>query len=178
MSGYQDSVTSAEGGRGKSSLYDGLSGLCKGGGGGGGGGRGLILPWGYSWETSSPFLCTSSGDIASGESVGWPVSLLASGFSLLSDDVEFSRRTFGKEGGGGGVVCWFPWLLKDCREGGAGSRTRAVLPFVCLAPSSSLILSRFRNFSFSTKKDLGPECGVCAARDGENGVGGEVGDTA
>ena len=50
-----------------------------------------------------------------------------------------------------------PWLLKDFRAGGAGSRTRGVSFFGSLFSSSSLILSKFLNFSFSTKNDFGPE---------------------
>lgn len=45
-------------------------------------------------------------------------------------------------------------LLKDCRGGGAGSRIRGAAIFECFTSSSSLMLSKFRNFSFSTKKDL------------------------
>lgn len=77
---------------------------------------------------------------------------------------ESILRTSGNEGGGGGAE--FPdrsggvtelaaWLLKDLRGGGAGSRTRGAPFFDCFA--SSLLLSKLRNFSFSTKNDFGPD---------------------
>jgi hypothetical protein len=94
-------------------------------------------------------------------------------FSSLFVSACSNRETFGNEGGGGGVEL-APWLLNDFRGSGAGSRTRGGPFFDCLT-SSSLILSKFRNFSFPTKKDFRPEWGVCAVF-GENGVEGEVGD--
>lgn len=106
---------------------------------------------------SRPFLGASSGDIGGGDRV--------EGDELVS--VGAIRRTFGNEGGGGGATelpPWLggatelaPWLLKDFLGGGAGSRTRGAPLFEFLTSSSSLILSKFRNFSFSTKKDLRPE---------------------